>query len=145
LYINDLSVGHSLSCRFDSVYDVAQHQLSDLLDELGGATTVLNICLRVNEIKRLADLADVPEIDYTTDKVTDLFTAVEKIAPARSVRTFAQVVESLNLSLSELKVATTGASLESRLHALSDNISIVTAYVNRLSSDFSSDISYLSA
>lgn len=145
MYINDLSVGHSLSCRFDSVYDVAQHQLSDLLDELGGATTVLNICLRVNEIKRLADLADVPEIDCTTDKVTDLFTAVETIAPARPVSTFAQVVESLNLSLSELSVATTGASLESRLHALSDNISIVTAYVNRLSSDFSSDISYLSA
>jgi len=105
----------------------------------------LNICLRVNEIKSLADLTDVPEIDYTTDKVSDLFAAVEKIAPARVVRTFAEVVESLNLSLSELKVATTGVSLESRLRALSNNISIVITYVNRLSSDFSSDIAYLSS
>jgi len=137
---SDLSVG------FGSVLDTAEHQLSDMLRDLKDSAKVLAVCLRVNEIKALAALEDVPEIDYTKDKVEDLFNAVKKIAPHRPVLSnFQQLVSSLNMSLGELKSAQTGVSLETRLGMLSESVYAVADYTDSAIQGVKADVTYLSS
>lgn len=128
---------NALSVAFDRVCDLNEVPLSALLKDLADKDTVLDVCVRVNDIISLAELAVEP-LDFETCSCGDLFTAVRGIAGDEGIASFGEAVASLNAALRRLVAK--NRSLESRLSFLMRRIDDIIVLANRLSADLVREI-----
>ena len=131
-----------ISACFDKVYDGCEHVLSDYLHSLNDKSTVLNVCVRVNDIIRLAAL-EVEPVSYESDVVQDLFDAVLGVT-GEACGNFGEAVQALNDAIKRLRTPA-GIPLETRLQALANDVDTVIDCVNILSGEVFERLDELSA
>lgn len=107
--------------------------MRDLVDR----DTVLDVCVRVNDIIDMAGLPIV-RLDLEVCSCADLFEAVRAISEDERIVSFSEAVAGLNGSLKRL--ATKNGSLEDRLVFLSQRIDDTLALAGRLSAVFSAEL-----